>query len=32
MNVLNFIGGTLPIWAGLALVYLTVKETTHDNR
>lgn len=25
MNALNFIGGTLPLWLGLAVAYLATK-------
>lgn len=32
MNALNFIGGTLPIWLGLAVAYFAMKGAEHDNR
>lgn len=32
MNALNFIGGTLPIWLGLAVAYLAAKGVHDDNR
>lgn len=32
MDALNFIGGTLPIWLGFAVVYFIAKGAENDNR
>lgn len=32
MDALNFIGGTLPLWLGLAVAYLAAKGADNDNR
>lgn len=32
MDVLNFIGGTLPVWAGFALAYRMMKGENDGNR